>query len=345
MAYQGVIEDFRILRRGGTPGRVPCVALSEEFDVKWHGKYDYETFCQDGDKMFEVFRASIDRFDYDWAWVQVDDCFEFEPAGVECRGEGNILRATRGYLPATRESLAGLPRLDPEKDGRMPEKLKAIRKLREHYGETVLICGSLAAPFSAVGLTWGIEQSLLLLLDDPDLLHDAMEYWKEFYKRYVKAQKEAGAHAVWLGDCNAFSSMLPVPLYNEHVLGITRELVQYCEKDLDVLVWLHNSEVKKEHVLAHLPLGVSVENIGPAGDMRELREATRGRMPLSGNLDPIEVLWRGTPEQIERDVTRIMEICKPGGAYVFNTGEMNPRQVPEENMDACMATAKKVSAY
>jgi uroporphyrinogen decarboxylase len=185
----------------------------------------------------------------------------------------------------------------------------------------------------------------MLLLDDPDLLHDAMEYWKAFYKRYVKAQKEAGAHAVWLGDCNAFSSMLPVSLYNEHVLGITRELVQYCEKDLDVLVWLHNSEVKKEHVLAHLPLGVSVENIGPAGDMRELREATRGRMPLSGNLDPIEVLWRGTPEQIERDVTRIMEICKPGGAYAFNTGEMNPRQVPEENMDACMAAAKKLSAY
>jgi hypothetical protein len=37
---------------------------------------------------------------YDWAWV-VDDCFEMEPLGVGCHGEGDILRATVKYLPAT----------------------------------------------------------------------------------------------------------------------------------------------------------------------------------------------------------------------------------------------------
>ncbi|MCC7299750.1 MAG: hypothetical protein IT583_01570, partial [Verrucomicrobia bacterium] len=39
----------------------------------------------------------------------------------------------------------------------MPEKLKAIRKLREKFGDTVLITGSCAAPFSAIGLMWGIQ--------------------------------------------------------------------------------------------------------------------------------------------------------------------------------------------
>jgi hypothetical protein len=29
---------------------------------------------------------------------KVDDCFEFEPLGVGCQGEGNILRATKDYL-------------------------------------------------------------------------------------------------------------------------------------------------------------------------------------------------------------------------------------------------------
>ncbi len=92
MAYKGVIEDFQKIRENKIPRRVPVVTGSEEFDVRWYGKYNYEEFCQDGDKMFEVLRAAIERFDYDWAWVQIDDCFEFEPAGVKVKGEGNILQ-------------------------------------------------------------------------------------------------------------------------------------------------------------------------------------------------------------------------------------------------------------
>ena len=59
MAYPGVIDDFRAIRKLKTPKRVPCVACSEEFDVRWHGKYDYETFCQSGDKMAEVLGAAV----------------------------------------------------------------------------------------------------------------------------------------------------------------------------------------------------------------------------------------------------------------------------------------------
>ena len=345
MAYPGAVDDFRALRAGRRPARVPVVACSEEFDVRWHGRYTYEDFCQSGDKIAEVYEAAIDRFDYDWAWVQIDDCYEIEPIGVGVKGEGNILRATYGYLPSDRASLARLPTLDPQRDGRMPEKLKAIRRLRERYGDTVLITGSCAAPFSAVGLMWGIEESMVLLLSDADLLRDAMAYWAEFYKRYVRAQRDAGAHAVWLGDCNAFSSMVPVDLYTRHILPVTRDLVAFCEKELDVMVWLHNSEVRRDHVLSHLPLGHSFENLGPAADLRDIRDAVRGRLTLSGNLDPIEVLWRGTPERIGREVERIMAIGKPGGRFIMNTGEMNPRDVSEENMDAYMKAAKRLAAY
>jgi len=345
MAYKGVIEDFQKIRENKIPRRVPVVTGSEEFDVRWYGKYTYEEFCQDGDKMFEVMKAAVERFDYDWAWLQIDDCFEFEPAGVKVKGEGNILRATYGYLSPTWETLKKLPVIDPLKDGRMPEKLKAIRKLKEYFRDTVLIVGSCAAPFSAIGLTFSIEESMMLMFTDPEFLHAAMEYWKEFYKRYIKAQKDAGADAIWLGDCNAFSSMVSVPLYNEHIFPVTKDLVDYCEKDLNIMIWMHNSEIMLEHVLSHIPLGVSFESIGPGGDIEVIRNATKGIQPISGNLDPIKVLWQGNPDSIRADVERIMKICKPGGGFIFNSGEMNPRMIPEENMDAYMKTAKMLSEY
>ena len=343
MAYKGVIKDFLSIRNHKTPGRIPCVACSEEFDVKWHGKYDYEDFCQDGDKIFEVYKAAIEHFDYDWAWCQIDDCFEFETVGVKCHGEGNILRATCGYLPANRNTLEKLPVMNPLKDGRMPEKLKAIKKLREYFADEVLVVGSCAGPFSAVGLMWSIEESMVMMLTDEDLLRDAMLYWKEFYMRYIEAQKEAGAHAIWFGDCNAFSGLVSVDQYNRYILPITKELVEYAEKKLDVMMWMHNSEISLPHVLSHIPLGLSFESIGPGADISEIRKNTAGRHSISGNLDPIEVLWRGTPEKIASEVKRIVSICKDGGSYIFNTGEMNPRDITEENMMAMMKTAKGLS--
>ena len=345
MAYKGVIEDFQRIRENKIPHRVPVVAHSEEFDVRWYGKYDYEEFCQDGDKMFEVYKAVIERFNYDWAWLQIDDCFEFEPAGVKVKGEGNILRATYGYLPATWDTLKNLTELNPNKDGRMPEKLKAIRKLKDYFKDTVLVVGSCAAPFSAVGLTYSIQESMMLMYTDPEFLYAAMQYWNEFYKRYIKAQQEAGADAIWLGDCNAYSSMVSVEQYNEHILPVTMDLVNFCEKELNIMIWMHNSETKLDHVLSHLPLGVSFESIGPDADIYEIRQATKGIQPISSNLDPIKILYQGNPDIITTEVERIMKICKEGGGFIFNTGEMNPQQTPEENMDAYISAARRLAEY
>lgn len=61
---------------------------------------------------------------------------------------------------------------------------------------------------------------------------------------------------------------------------------------------------------------------------------------ITGNLDPLDVLYRGTPRLIEAEVERLMTIGKANGAWIFNTGEMNPREVPEENMRAMMKAAK-----
>lgn len=345
MAYKGVIEDFQRIRENKTPSRIPVVANSEEFDVRWHGKYTYEEFCQDADKMIEVYKSAIERFNYDWAWLQIDDCFEFEPAGVKVKGEGNILRATYGYLSTDWDTLKNMPLLDPLKDGRMPQKLKAIRELKEYFRDTVIIVGSCAAPFSAVGLTFSIQESMMLMYTDPKFLSAAMDYWAAFYKRYIRAQQQAGADAIWLGDCNAFSSMVSVAQYDEFILPITRELVSYCEKELNMPIWMHNSEILVDHVLSHLPLGLSVEGIGPDGDMLQIREATRGLQAISGNLDPINVLWHGNPSSITAEVERIMGICKKGGGFIMGTGEMNPRDIPEENMDAYMSAAQRLAAY
>ena len=340
MAYDGILEDVREAIALKKPKRMNLFACSEEFDVHWYGKYSYEEVCQDGAKMAEVWIAAIDEFDYDWAWLQVDDCFELEPLGVATHGKGDFLRATVNYLPATRETLEGLKIPDPEADGRMPEKLKALRLLREHFGDTILVTGSCAAPYSCTSLILGLEETMMLALTDPELLAEFCEFCIELEYRYIKAQYQAGAHAIWVGDCNAFSGMLSLEQYKQFAFGPCRKLVEKVKKNMDVIVYLHNSEEKVPNLLAQAELGADIINLGPGAEMAEVRKAMTGRCCFSGNLDPIEVLMRGTPEQVVWETQRIIETCREPGGYLFCTGEMNPRDVPVENMKALSKAIK-----
>ncbi|NOY81977.1 MAG: hypothetical protein GXP31_13350 [Kiritimatiellaeota bacterium] len=343
MAYDGVIDDVKKAIALEEPGCVPVFALSEEFDVKWYGKWDYEAVCRDGDKIAEVWIAAVEEFDYDWAWVQVDDCFEFEPLGVGCPGEGNILRATSDHLPCTRESLESWPVYDPLIAGRIPEKLKAIRKIRDRFGDTVLIQGAAAAPYSCVGLACGLAEAMILGVVDRALLDDMCAFFVEQQYRFIKAQVEAGAHAVWLGDCNAYSSMISVDQYRDLALPSCKELVERCKNDFDVIVHLHNSETQVPYLLAETETGADIISVGPDADIAAVKEALFGKCCFSGNLDPIEVLMRGTPEDVATETERILNTCKPGGGYLFNTGEMNPRDTPVENMHAMLRAAKRLA--
>jgi len=343
MAYDQVMSDIRTAVELGRPARLPALACSEEFDVRWYGKYCYEDLCQDGEKIAEVWTAAIEEFGYDWAWVQIDDCFEFEPLGVGCVGDGDILRATKEYLPATRETLAALVVPDPQSAGRMPEKLKAIRLIREHFGDSVCVVGACAAPYSSTALLFGLEETMVHAVTDPELVLEACDFFVELQARWCRAQIEAGAHAIWLGDCNAFSDMLSVEQYRRFALPFADRLVGRIH-DAGGLAYVHNSEVRVPYLLAETETGADIINVGPAGDMNEIAPALAGKTCFSGNLDPIEVLLRGRPEQIDAEVRRIINISRPGGGYLFCTGEMSPRDVPEENMRALVTAVRKYGA-
>lgn len=343
MAYDGVVDDVRKAADLGKPDRLPIFACSEEFDVKWYGKYCYEELCQDGDKMAEVWIAAIEEFDYDWAWLQVDDCFEFEPLGVGTHGEGDVLRATNAYLPPTRETLENLPMPDPTTDGRMPEKLKAIRLVKERFGDSVLIEGAVAAPYSATALLYGLEESMMMMMTDEKLLADTCDFFIEMQSRFIKAQVDAGAHAIWLGDCNAFSGMLSIDQYRKFAFPSCRKLVEKAH-EYGAMIHLHNSEINIPYLLAEAELGVDIINCGPATDIAEARKTLTGKACFSGHLDPIEVLMRGTPQQVADEAKRITKLChQDQGGYVFCTGEMNPRDTPAENMHAMIKAVREAS--
>jgi uroporphyrinogen decarboxylase len=88
---------------------------------------------------------------------------------------------------------------------------------------------------------------------------------------------------------------------------------------------------------------VDIINCGPAADIAAVRTALTGKTCFSGNLDPIEVLMRGTPQQVAAEARRIVRTCYDQGGYLFCTGEMTPRDVPFDNMKAMIRAARQAA--
>jgi len=344
MAYNGLMEDMRTIASLGVPSRVPVCALSEEFDVKWYGRGTYEDIILDSEKLAQCTIAATREFDYDWAWLQVDDCIEFEVLGVGSAGGGNILRATCDYLPATRETLDALRVPDPLRDGRMPILLDAIRRVREEFSDTICVTGRVAAPFSSTALLYGIEETMMSIHTDPELLRATNDFFVELQTAWGLAQIEAGAHAIWVGDCNAMSNFISLPQYEQFAFEPCRRLLRALRQG-GALTFMHASEDQVPYIEKQCALGADILGVGPEIDIEKAKQATQGKCALIGNLDPVNVLQNGTPEQVAAETERIMEIGKEGGGYVFDTGEMVPRDTPEANMRAMLNAARARSLY
>ena len=339
MAYAGVLEDIRKCVGGGAPERLPVFACSEEMDVRL-SPYTYEQFCGDAKIMAEVMIGAVKRFDYDWAWLQIDDCFIVENLGVKCKGEGDILRATIGYLPAEVSTLQSLPKIDVRKAGRCPVLLEAVRRIKDEFGDSLCVCGHVEAPFSAVGLLYGLDTTMIKMIDDPPLLHESMKVLAEIEAGFAVAQIEAGADAIWLGDCNASSHLMSVQMYRDFAAEPCRQVIDAIQ-GAGGWTFLHNSEESPASVVASAELGPSAVSVGPGGDMVAMREAVGPAQCLMGNVDPILVLERGTPEDVERQARALIDNVSIGGAHLMNSGEMVPRDTPEGNIDALIRTTRE----
>lgn len=338
MAYSGVLEDIRQAVAMKRPDRLPVFLCSEEMDVRvCNSRYD--RYNSDAREMARVQIEAIQRFDYDWAWLQVDDCIEFEPLGIGVKGEGDILPATCEYLPATPESLDALRSHGYQVQGRMPVLLEAIKRVKEHFGDTVCVTGRVAAPFSAVTLAFGISETLMMLYDQPEFVQEALKFFEDYQRQFGLAQIQAGADALWFGDCNASGHLISPRDYKQHAMEPARRVSQ-AFRDAGAFVICHASEEKPEMVDLQSQVGFSILSIGPGLKLDQAREAAKGRVCLSGNVDPILCLERGTPEQVREAVRWTIENISIHGGHVMNSGEMVPRDTPEENVRAFIETAR-----
>ena len=80
--------------------------------------------------------------------------------------------------------------------------------------------------------------------------------------------------------------------------------------------------------------GIDTLDPPPLGNV-ELADAKRRigkRLFIKGNLDPVNILLHGTPEQVLENALRCIAVGSPGGGYILSSACSIPPHAPPENV-------------
>jgi uroporphyrinogen decarboxylase len=329
VAYDSVLKDIASCAGLGVPERIPVFGIGLHFNIRMAG-ITHRQYTNDIDAMVRCEIQAIKQFDYDWSLPFPDDFIEIEPLGVITKDEENIPRAAVGYMEPSRQTISKLKLPDPSKDGRIPAFLQALKRIKAQLGNRVCLTGHVAAPFTATTLVFGVENTLMLLYNDPGLLREATAFLAELEILWATAQIQAGADAIWVGDCCASSSFISSDHFSEFAATPAISVIQQIKKR-GAFSFYHAGEKKLSHLKLMADLGASAVNVAEGIDLSRVREVAK--VCLMGNMDPINILWNGTAEDVAAETRKIISSAGRG-RFIFNTGEGIVRQTPEQNVRA-----------
>lgn len=218
---------------------------------------------------------------------------------------------------------------DPFKPGRMLDRINAVKTMKENYGTEYPVMGWIEGPFAELGDLRGVSEIMMDMYDTPKKVKDLAEVCMINGIKFAKAQVEAGADIIGIGD--ALVSLLGPSLYDEIVKEFHLKLFKEI-KDMGAICRLHicGDITSILEPLSHS--GADIIDLDWMVDYKLATDTFENRVCPNGNFDPVSVLLYGNPSIIKRSIKDIVEV---GGERSFvMAGCETPLFTPTENLMA-----------
>lgn len=232
------------------------------------------------------------------------------------------------HLITEKSDLHKLRTPDPLGGGRMHDRVQGTALLRERAGDDLAIVGWVEGPMAQAADLRGINTVMLDLVDDPGFVTDMFDFITPMEIAFAKAQIEAGADIIGIGD--AAASLIGPAFYREYVFAYEKQLVDAIH-EAGALVRLHICG-NIDHLLDDIAkLGVDTIDIDFLTNLSLAKEKL-GSMPILGNLEPVRYLLNGTPEEVKSVLADCHSIV--GEHFMIGAGCEVPPGTPYENLRA-----------
>ena len=228
------------------------------------------------------------------------------------------------------------PSLDPVQR-RIEEFLEAAAGT--DLGVAYAVDTSVGIMSTAIGPT----DSLLLLADDPSFIEEFCDRVEEYTIPLLECVLQYPLDNIWLvGPMCANAGPIISPAMHEEFIFPRLEKLMHIIRPTGVPVTLHSDGdnsafmdwIVEAGFAALHPIEPGIGNF----DIYRLKRDFGDRICLCGNIDVGSVLFRGSPEEVRRDVIVHIERLAPGGGYICGSSHDITESIPFENFRALAQT-------
>lgn len=329
------------------PDEVPVSLLtSARFFSRLYGIKVFQ-FFHDPRVMLDATLHTMKRFPeivfFPGLWADYGIVVEPSAFGSRVFWPENYAPYVRGELLKNPEDIMGLEPPDPKTDGLMPFVLESIQYIQKHAPKNTRYLYAVArGPFQVASYMRGPTEFLVDLRVRPDVARKLIDVCTETTILWLKVQLEVidNPIGVFVPDDNA--SFLSPSLFEQFGLPVYKRIFS----EFDGLLKVYHNDADSTHILDSLAQsGFHVFNFSPATDIGKVKQGIGKKVCLMGNVDPVNVMLRGTPEQVEENCKRCIQIGALGGGYILSLGGGPSMETPLENIQAMVRAARKYGRY
>ena len=306
--------------------RVPNLNIVMFFAANFVNK-PFGQFCTDYRVLSEGNLRCVEKFGIDILSTMSDPLREAADFGTELiLSENDIPRPRQVLLPDI-EDVIKLQLFDPWQSVRILDRIHAIELFKKEKGDEYPIMGWVEGPLAEASDLRGINESLMDILINEELFHQLLEKCTQEAIWCAKAQIEAGAHIIGMGD--AAASLISRDLYKEVVFPYEKQIVAAI-KEAGGIARLHICG-DINHLLEDIVmLELNIIDIDWMVDMKRTVEIFDGVSVVNGNVDPVAIMLNGTVSDVKNAVRRCRIESK--GKACISAGCEIPKYTPQENM-------------
>lgn len=324
-SYERVMNRFA----GKPVDRLPNLSLVMMFAAKQIG-VSFGSYCSDCRLLADGAFLCYEKFGFDMVCAISDPMREAEGFGAQVV----IPEDSVPYSPVKRiqelSDIDTLKVIDPSAGRRMTDRVEAVRLMKQRAGTDVPVVGWVEGALAEACDLMDMQEVFINMLDEPEVIHQLLQTCVEQGLLFARAQVEAGADIIGLGD--AASSLIGPRLYREFALPYQQKMIRAIH-DMGAKVKLHICG-DLNPVLELLPqTGADMIDLDFMVDMERATDIFPEDCCICGNIHPVEIMLQGTPERIKEDVRRCKNIQYKNRSFIAPGCEV-PRDTPLENLFA-----------
>ena len=308
--------------------RIPNLCILMTFAARRIG-CTYDQYVQDYRLLVEGNLRCCDEFEIDMLSAISDPMRETHDLGARVVFPfDDVPYASEAFIK-TSTDLLKLQLVQPESGKRMSDRLSAIRLFKEKAGNTYPILGWVEGAFAEACDLHGITETMQDLVDQPEFLQELLEICTEQANLFAKAQIEAGADFIGIGD--AAASLIGPRSYLKFVLPYEQRIIQ--------AIHAQGSKARLHicgnvtSLLKLLPeTGADIIDFDYPVEFSSAVAALSSSIAANGNFEPSRILLQGSEEDVKQAVRQCTSVSKDN--TFISAGCEVPRDTPMENLFA-----------